>query len=580
MSRIRLLPEAVVNKIAAGEVVERPASVVKELVENSLDSGAKSIRVMVRGSGRREIRVEDDGCGMERDDLLLAFERHSTSKLRDFPDLEEISTLGFRGEALPSIAGVSDLLMTSRTADSPAAARLHIFGGTIKDLTEVGAPVGTVVEVKRLFFNTPARRKFLKTDRTEMAHITARVIDHGLANPEVAFYYERDNEVILDLPACSSLKERLGDLWGGETAGSLVQLEASGDGVSVSGFIMPPDLSLTVRKGVSLFINRRPVQDRMLFGAVMEGCGPLLAGRRYATGVIFVEISGRAVDVNIHPAKREVKFSNPPLIRGLVVRAVREALKIASSARIAYPIRASGPVGGVGESGGMDPYLTPPAAESAPVFPHFSQDYSSSPVAEKTESEPLFPSPYRILGQAAKRYLLVESSDGLLIIDQHAAHERIIYERFRRDLLNEKMELQTLLAPINLDLDPRDAALLLEKIPIFREIGIEIEPFGDDSFIITALPAILSGWNREELVLKVIDGLADEGKKPDDPREEIIIRMSCLAAVKARASLAPVELARLVEELFACEDPDHCPHGRPTMIVDSWGELEKRFGRR
>ena len=580
MSRIRLLPEAVVNKIAAGEVVERPASVVKELLENSLDSGAKTIRVIIRGSGRREIRVEDDGCGMERDDLLLAFERHSTSKLRDFPDLEELSTLGFRGEALPSIAGISDLLITSRTDDSPSATRLHIFGGTIKDLSEAGAPVGTVVEVKRLFFNTPARRKFLKTNRTEMAHITARVIEHALANPGVAFYYERDNEAVLDLPASKSVKERLRDIWGMRPAESLVSIEASGDGFSVSGYIIPPDLSMTVRKGLSLFVNRRPVQDRMLSGAVMEGCGPQLPGRRFVTGVIFIEISGLAVDVNIHPSKREVRFSHPPVIRNLVVQAVRDALKMVSPARISYPNRTPGPVGVVGEYVVPDPYQAPAQVER---LPGFSDSTLVIPPAQKiaeVESDHLFASPYRVLGQAAKRYVLVESSAGLIIIDQHAAHERIIYERFRRDLLNNKMEIQTLLAPINLDLDPRTADLLSRKIPIFREIGIEIEPFGSDSFIITGLPAILSGWNREELVLEVIDELDDEGKKQVDPREEIIIRMSCLAAVKARAKLDPVELTRLVEELFACEDPDHCPHGRPTMIVDSWGELEKRFGRR
>jgi len=580
MSRIRLLPEAVVNKIAAGEVVERPASVVKELVENSLDSGAKSIRVIIRAAGRREIRVEDDGCGMERDDLLLAFERHSTSKLRDFPDLEELSTLGFRGEALPSIAGISDLLITSRTSDSPAANRLHIFGGTVKDLSEAGAPVGTVVEVKRLFFNTPARRKFLKTNRTEMAHITARIIEHALANPEVAFYYERDNETALDLPGSSSLKDRLNDLWGVETAGSLVPIQASGEGVSVSGFIMPPDLSMTVRKGLTLFINRRPVNDRMLFSAVMEGCGPQLTGRRFATGVIFIEISGRAVDVNIHPSKREVRFSHPPVVRSLVVKAVRDALKMVSPARISYPNRPPDPVGGVGEHIVPAPYQGPTKVGRLPGFPDSNPVIPPAQKTAEVESDHLFASPYRVLGQAAKRYVLVESSDGLIIIDQHAAHERIIYERFRRALLNNKMEIQTLLAPINLDLDPRTADLLSGKIPVFREIGIEIEPFGNDSFIITGLPAILSGWNRGELVLEVIDELDDEGKKQVDPREEIIIRMSCLAAVKARAKLDPVELTRLVEELFACEDPDHCPHGRPTMIVDSWYELERRFGRR
>lgn len=580
MSRIRLLPEAVVNKIAAGEVVERPASVVKELVENSLDSGANSIRVIIRGSGRRDIRVEDDGCGMERDDLLLAFERHSTSKLRDFPDLEELSTLGFRGEALPSIAGVSDLLITSRTADSPAAARLHIFGGTIKDLTEVGAPVGTVVEVKRLFFNTPARRKFLKSDRTELAHIIARVIDYGLAHPEVAVYYSRDDETILDLPVSLSLRERLADIWGGEIAGSLVPIQESGEGISVSGFIIPPDLSVSVRKGVHLFINRRPVQDRMLYGAVMEGCQPQLPGRRYATGVIFVEISGRSVDVNIHPAKREVRFSHPLLIRNLVVQAVRNAVRKSSSGRTVYSPRSSVSNDKIAEPGSMDGYIAPVQTEVPLSFFRSPRSVAEEGSVHKAGPARAVSGSFRVLGQLARRYVVVESEGGLIIVDQHAAHERIIYERFRGAFRERKIEIQNLLAPINLDLDPLRAALLSEEIPLLKQLGIEIEPFGKNSFIITALPAIFSGWSREELVLEFIDEMGDEGSKPDDPREEIIIRMSCLAAVKARAKLASVELTRLMEDLLACEDPEHCPHGRPTMIVDSWGELEKRFGRR
>lgn len=581
MNRIKLLPEAVVNKIAAGEVVERPASVVKELLENSIDSGATSIRVIIRGSGRKEIRVEDNGCGMDRDDLILAFERHSTSKLRDFPDLEEITTLGFRGEALPSIAGVSDLVITSRPESRTGAIRLHIFGGIIKDLSEVGAPKGTVVEVKRLFYNTPARKKFLKTDRTELAHITARILEYALANPEIAFYYEKDNEVLFDLPKSASLKERLEDIWGAEKVESLIPIQGrEGDAVSVEGFIAPLDLSAVFRKGIYFFINRRPVQDRVLFGAVMEGYGPQLGGRQYITGVIFIKISGRVLDVNIHPTKREVRFSHPQSVRELVAQSIRSALKRSSRERLVYPVASPERGDEVKEYKKTPPYAFPPTSAGLKNLPslNLERPLLERKVGEETES--LAESPPRVLGQTAKRYVLVESSAGLLIIDQHAAHERIIFERFRRELLNNKMEMQTLLTPINLDLDPQKAALLLRHIQVLRELGIEIEQFGNDSFIITSVPAILSAWNREELVLQILVELDNDKAKPTDPREDIIVRMSCLAAVKARSSLASIELSRLVKDLFDCEDPYHCPHGRPTIIINSWNELERRFGRK
>jgi DNA mismatch repair protein MutL len=571
MSRIRLLPEALVNKIAAGEVVERPASVVKELIENALDAGATTIRVVVRGGGRREIRVEDDGCGMERDDLLLAFERHSTSKLKDFPDLEDLSTLGFRGEALPSIAGVSDIRITSRPVDTLSATRIHISGGTIREVAEVGAPAGTVVEVRRLFFNTPARLKFLKTPRTEMGHITAEVIAHALAYPGVAFRFERDREVVFDLPAASTLRERLGDIWGNDPAGGMVPIEEAGGGCMVRGFIVHPDQVRTIRKGLSLFVNRRPVRDRIVFSAVLEGYGPRLSGRRYPAGVILIDLAGRGVDVNIHPAKREVRFANPEFIRRLVVRAVGNALKSEESARSFYGGGDRFPVQGVGEAG---PSAFNDMAQQEMVLP-LPVTAERSPEGEAATS-----SGYRILGQAGNRYLLVQAPEGVIIIDQHAAHERVIYERFLGGFKKEKIELQPLLAPINLDLDPPRSARLREQIPLLREMGIDIEPFGSDSFIITALPAIITGWRREELVLDMLAELEEPGRRPGDPREEIIIRMACLAAVKARERLAPIEMSRLVEELFACEDPAHCPHGRPTMLTYRWDDLERRFGRR
>lgn len=566
MPRIRLLPEEVINKIAAGEVVDRPAAVVRELVENSLDAGAKRIEISVRGFGTREIRVADDGCGMERDDLILAFDRHSTSKLEKFSDLERIASMGFRGEALPSIAGVSEVRVTTRPPGALSAARIEIRGGAILRVTEAGAPAGTEVEVKRLFFNTPARRKFLKTPRTELARIADEVITHALANPGVAFTFEQEGEKVFTLPEAFGLKGRIEDLWGAEAAGRLVPVRAAEGEAAVSGWVVDPTAAGLLRKGLTLIVNRRPIRDRMLAAAVLEGYGNRLARGGVPTGVIAVEMGGNAVDVNIHPAKREVRFSRPELVRGLIARAVSEGLQSLSAAGSFYRPPPPPAPGGVGEGD----LLRGPGPEALELFP-------ARP--GPGEPEPSGPALYSLIGQAGNRYLLIESARGISIIDQHAAHERVLYERFKEAFTAGRIEIQPLLTPVNIDLSPSRSARLTEEIELLGELGIEIEPFGTDSFIIRALPAILFDWDREALVLELISRL-EEGKKTSDPREEIVIKLSCLAAVKARQRLETVELGKLTEELLACREPDRCPHGRPTMITLGWEELEKRFGRR
>ncbi len=568
MSRIKILPEAVINKIAAGEVVERPASVIKELVENALDAGAKTIKVSVKGGGLKSIRVEDDGCGMERDDLLLAFDRHSTSKLTTFSDLEEISTLGFRGEALPSIAGVSEMEVTTRPPGHLSAIRIVLRGGTIKDVGEVGAPEGTTVEVKRLFFNTPARRKFLKSPATEMGHVTAEVVSHALASPKVSFRLEKDGEALLEAPSAGGLAERLADLWGEETAKKMVPLKGRKEEVGLSGYISPPDRTETSRRGFYIFVNGRPVWDRMVFAAVREGYGPRLPHRRYPGGVIFLEMEGRGVDVNIHPTKREVRFVRPALVRGLVAGAVREALREARPIGSFYRPPPGDASSGVGES--PEPYRA--VQGEIDIFP-------GPPGGGEEESAPAA-SEFKIVGQVKESYVVVQFPDGIYIVDQHAAHERTLYEAFRKALEEGKAEVQPLLSPLPLDLGPRQAALLAERIPLLKRLGIEVEPFGGGSFIVTALPSLLTEPGREELVLEVIGDIGEWEKKAADPREEIIIRMACAAAVKARDRLAGIELERLIEELFECEDPTVCPHGRPTVLSLSWDDLEKRFGRK
>lgn len=570
MTRIKLLPEAVVNKIAAGEVVERPASVVKELIENALDAGARTIRITVNGAGKKLIRVDDDGVGMERDDLLLAFERHSTSKLQNFSDLDNLTTLGFRGEALPSIAGVSDLEISSRPEGVLTATRVHLRGGKVRAVSEAGAPIGTTVQVRRLFFNTPARRKFLKTPRTELAHISEEIISHALAHPSVAFFYRQEGEMALEAPAAASLRQRLGDIWGKEATEGLLALKSEEDNFSLRGLISPPSRGQTSRKGLSIFVNLRPVQNRMIYSAVLNGYGPRLPQRRYPSGVVFIDISGPGVDVNIHPTKKEVKFSRPAVIRKLVAaavsNAVREGRPYLKSPRkkIPRPSRVREPVFELGYSDGQ-------------------KEMDLTEAGSLMETSELFPpetAGFRVVGQVGDSYLIVQSREGMLIIDQHAAHERVLYEKFAKELTGEGIGLQPLLAPINLDPGPRQAALIAERIPLLRQLGIEIEPFGRDAFIITSLPALLNKWGKEELVLNVLGDIEDWEKSPEDPRDAIIIRLACLAAVKAGSRVDGLATERLLEKLFQCRDPEICPHGRPTLIEYGWDDLEKMFGRK
>ena len=566
MSKIKILPEEVINKIAAGEVVERPASVVKELLENALDAGATRLRVAVSGAGVKSIRVEDDGEGMDKDGILLAFERHSTSKLDSFSDLEKIGTLGFRGEALPSIAGVSRLELTSRERGALIAYRIEISGGAIRDFSETGAPEGTAVSVKNLFFNTPARRKFLKSNQTEMAHIVEAVTARALAFPRVAFELARENETILLLPPSGSLEKRLEDLWKKEVSGRLISISGSSSGLSLKGVVSLPELAGSQRKGLFFFVNNRPVRDRTVFSALMEGYGTRLPPRRYPMGALFLEVEAGGVDVNIHPAKREVRFRRPSLVRRLVADSVEEALRRARPLTPYFPPE-------IGEPSRAKEETATFAGEQAEIA-------LSPPAGTDSGAGPPPVSGYEILGQMKNTYLLVQFPDGLVLIDQHAAHERILYEQFRKNLAEDRIEVQNLLTPLNLELGPREGALLREQLPLLEKLGIGVEDFGGTTFIITSLPALLAAKGRENLALDIIADIEDWEKDPPDPREGIIIRLACLAALKAKKKLSDSEMGPLVEKLLRCRNPSTCPHGRPTMLKLSWGELERRFGRR
>jgi DNA mismatch repair protein MutL len=567
MSRIHILPEGVINKIAAGEVVERPAAAIKELIENALDARASSITVIVKGHGLSLIRVDDDGEGMERDDALLAFERHSTSKLKDFSDLEGIATLGFRGEALPSIAAVSDLILTTRARDALCATRVHISAGKIRDVGELGAPFGTAIEVRRLFYNTPARRKFLKSPPTEMGHIVQAVASLALAHPSVHFRLIREGETALDAPPAKDLRERIAEVWGRDLSERLIPVEGADAGIAVSGFVCPPELCATRRQGLAIFVNSRPISSRMIVSAAAEGYGPLLPTRAYPVGVLSLSLEPGRVDVNIHPAKREVRFGNPALVRRLVVAAVRKALAGSRLPAQPYPPLSFVPSSAVHE---------PPPAETMRIPARPPTPAS----AVQGELAPFSMPARRILGQAHGVYVVAEGREGLLIVDQHAAHERILFEEFMDAFGKGGVEVQPLLTPLQVDLGPREAALLEEKLKDLHNLGVEVEPFGGSSYIVTALPALLAQKDKERLVLEVLGDIEDWEKEPGDPREKIIIRLACTWAVKAKSFLEERNLPVLLERLFRCRTPAVCPHGRPTVISFSWEEMERRFGRR
>lgn len=562
MSRVKILSDEVVNQIAAGEVVERPASVVKELLENALDAGARTVRVAVKGAGVKLIRVEDDGEGMSREDLLLALERHSTSKLEKASDLERVSTFGFRGEALPSIAAVSEMEITTRRPDELGGLRVTLSGGVIRELVETGAPPGTVVEVKRLFFNTPPRRKFLKSPATESGHIFRETAARALAYPEAAFSLREEDRDVFSLPLEAGLVERLAGLRGGDASAPFLSVSARSGGLAVSGLVSSPEDSVGYRGHLYLFVNRRPVSDRVIFSAVMKAFSVRLARGRYPSGAVFVEAEPGLVDFNVHPAKKEVKFSRPGKVHDLVKEAVESALRGVPPVRSFYPL--SSPGG------------PPSAREPAPLSP--AQSELELPSSDERPSRPLAPSD-RILGQLRGSYLVVETAEGVLVVDQHAAHERILYEEFRRGLLDAPPDQQALLSPITVELDPVDAPELAARIPLLRSLGIELEPFGRNTFAVTSLPAFLGTRVRREIVADFLAGMGEWGDGPE-PREEAIKSLACREAVKARQNLSAPAGTALWERLRRCEDPSICPHGRPVSLKLGWEEIERRFGRR
>ena len=664
MNRIKLLSEQVANQIAAGEVVERPASAVKELVENSLDAGAQKITVEIGAGGRSLIRVTDDGTGMSRDDALLSLERHATSKIIRAEDLASIATMGFRGEALPSIASVSRFTLTTRERenDSPEGTQILINGGTIAEVKAAGSATGTSIEVRQLFYNLPARRKFLRTEETEAAHIQHYLTLAALAFPEVAFAFIKDGRNVWQLPAQKSgaavssridaLRERLRALLGDEKllpvnfSVSLDEPEAVPDEtdifenastekpaeseisnlksqIRIWGLIGSPGVSRATRDGQFTFVNRRPVENRGLNYALIEGYHNSLMKGRYPVCCLFLEINPAAVDVNIHPAKREVKFHREFEIRKFTAQAVRDALlafhdESAESKR--WGERPREPLGSQTLPGSSvdSPHQTsalpnfpeklkplpaapaqiPPATQT-PLKMGFSPGSQKSevrsqqpevPVPEISQSAirnpqsptPLLNVPLRLVGVVGKLYVLMESDRGLVLLDQHAAHERILYEQMLNRLeQKESAPSQKLLLPETIELPPRDANFLREQLPALTRLGVGLSEFGERTFLLDALPPFVKVPDSRRFVFDLVDELRAAGREVNLARlgEHTVAKTVCRHAVKANDPLGGAELENLVEDLRRCAMPYTCPHGRPTLIEMNYRELEKKFGR-
>ena len=576
---IRLLPADVAGKIAAGEVVERPASVVKELVENSIDAGATDIRVEVREGGRRLIRVADNGSGIPEGDLPLAFARHATSKLSSVDDLDRIGTLGFRGEALASIAAASQVTLITRPRDQGLGRLVRVEGGRVVRDEGYGSPAGTILSVENLFHNIPARLKFLRQPQTETGHIHAVVAHYALAYPGIRFTLIAEERQLFQSSGNGSLYDVMIAVYGLDIAGQMLAIEADmAAGPQVSGYVGGPGLHRADREHISFFVNRRWIQDRSLVHAVAQAYHTLLPLGRQPMAVILIDLDPGEVDVNVHPTKREVKFRDGRAAFSAVQRAVRRTLL----ERAPVPLMTSSP----------RTWAAPDWERQRSLLsvglPHDESRQSaielSLAAAEQSELQPIGPVRLpllRVIGQLGQTYIVAEGPQGMYLVDQHAAHERVLYEQMMAGLAQHHFAAQQLLEPLMLDLDPILAGVLTEYLEPLNQAGFGLEPFGSTSFLLRSVPAVMLVPDVRAALVDTLELLRLE----DDPlaaqAEKRVIAAVCKrAAVKAGQTLSPDEMQQLIRQLEQCESPRTCPHGRPTVAHFTVEQLEKEFGRR
>ena len=569
---IRVLPDALASQIAAGEVVERPASVVKELIENALDAGATQINIRIEGAGQRLIEVSDDGQGIPAEELSLALQRHATSKISRAEDLARIRTLGFRGEALAAMASVARLTLISRPPAVDAAARIQADAGHAGKVEALGAPPGTSVRVDDLFYNIPARRKFLKSELTERRQVSLFVARYALAYPNVRFSLEIEGRPALHTSGQGDRREVLAFLYEASLARRLIDVDSSNEEIGVTGYISPTDLTRGNRSELTFFVNGRWVQDPALAAAVLQAYHGMLMVGRFPVAVLFVQLPLDMVDVNVHPTKAEVRFANREKVFSAVQRALRRALMANSPLPTLEPTQP-----GLAWHPMASSLATIPADPEAVVEESVTAD-EVQPIAQPqlpSSGVPLL----RLVGQVGSAYLVAEGPDGLYLVDQHAAHERILFERFQSQ--RGKPASQILLEPTTVELPSMQARLLENQLTILMDFGFEIEPFGPDTFKIRAIPSLLLGSDPEVALRAVVEDF-EEDEKPleKEIQAKLIARICKRVAVKAGQLLSVDEQQALLRDLEACAAPRTCPHGRPTLIHLSIDLLEKQFGRR
>jgi len=562
---IRLLSPDVVSKIAAGEVVERPASVVKELLENSLDAGASQIVIEVRGGGVNLIRVSDNGLGIPKDEVDLAFQRHATSKIENLADLDTGTSLGFRGEALHSIAHVAQVDLLTRNKGDSTGTSVSLRDGVVADRGVRAAPQGTTVTVRHLFRDVPARLKFLKSATTESNQITNLVSQYCLAFPGVKFTLSIDGRDILHSPGSGKLKDAIAEVYGLDVAQAMLEIKgtASESGMTpvVSGYTSPPSLSRATRGYLSFFVNGRWVQSRLLAGAVEKAYEGWLGVRRYPIAIINISVAPQFVDANVHPTKREVRFSQEPIVFNAVHGAIRRILTERA------------PIPDIKPAAGFAPA---PAREMPELLTVERKPGPAQPLMPEA-SRPELPI-LRVLGQASSTYIIAEGPDGLYLIDQHAAHERVLFEKALAQRSRRAVDVQPLLEPLAVELSLKQEETLRTGGELLAQFGFGIEPFGDRTYLVRAVPAMLAGKGIADAVKEALDSLDDEAAGANEG-ERIARSVACHGSVRAGQVLSLDEMRELIRQLEKSTSPRTCPHGRPTMIHLSAGLLEREFGR-
>ena len=615
-SQIRLLPEQVANKIAAGEVVERPASVVKELIENAIDGGARRIEVHVTAGGRKLIEVRDDGHGMARDDALMCIERQATSKIRDVDDIERIATLGFRGEAVPAIASVSRFTLKTCVADAPAGTELTVIGGKLQDVKAVGFPQGTTVAVRDLFFNVPARRKFLRAYQTEQAHIRTAFTLHALAHPGIGMVLKSDGRDVSRLAPESTLEDRIRELFGAEFLTGLRAVSREHAGVAVTGFVGMPSLTRADRSDQYVFINGRPATAPVIAYALRQAYPPL-EGQRKPVVFLFMAMSPELVDVNVHPTKREVRFRRPADVREAIIAGICSALgqtrrltsppltapveepwrsEAGSGPEVALPVAPVAlppplpperdlPLSPIRPVSGLPlPFDYPGRTLPCPQAPHTAQPAVAALPQPETAGTGTSGAPWawcRVVGPVGGLYLLLEIDTGYVVLDPRAAHERVLYERLLARVRQKEGMSQRLLLPESVSLPPAHAERLRTWLEVLQRMGFGVVEFGGDTFLVEALPPEVADVPCRGLLLDICHDLETLGQRrgAENWREDALARSACVAAVKHDSALSTEAAEQLVRDLSGCRMPYTCPQGRPTMILTTYRELARKFGR-